>query len=442
MRLIYLLLSPTFGMHQYTADLANRQAAQPGNEVHLVTTANLPRDRYSPAVRIHTPVVTHGTGFSREGLNLPALRRVLQIIDQIAAGSGQRGPERGQRSEDTLHSPLPTPHSPPPTPHSPLPTLHSPPPTPHSPLPTPHSPLPTPHSPLPTPHSPLPTPHSPPPTVHLPAVHLWNLALAPALRRRGYRVIQTLHDLDPHAGVRFPALIRLWNRLMLRSVDRVLVHGQRYRQRLLAQGIAPGRVTAAPLLHGFLSYEAGRAAEALEPASVASQPWALFFGRLEVYKGVGTLLEAARLAQPAGQAPLRLLLAGQGELARLWDGPLPAGVEVRARHIDDAEALDLFRRCGLLVLPYLDATQSALVAAAYIFGKPVIVTRSGALPEYVQEGVTGWIVPPGQAAALAQALQAALADPARLAVMGAAGRQWYQAQRVEEFQALLELYQG
>jgi glycosyltransferase involved in cell wall biosynthesis len=393
MRLIYLLLSPTFGMHQYTADLANRQAAQPGNEVHLVTTANLPRDRYSPAVRIHTPVVTHGTGFSREGLNLPALRRVLQIIDQIAAGSGQRGPERGQRSEDTLHSPLPT-------------------------------------------------PHSPPPTVHLPAVHLWNLALAPALRRRGYRVIQTLHDLDPHAGVRFPALIRLWNRLMLRSVDRVLVHGQRYRQRLLAQGIAPGRVTAAPLLHGFLSYEAGRAAEALEPASVASQPWALFFGRLEVYKGVGTLLEAARLAQPAGQAPLRLLLAGQGELARLWDGPLPAGVEVRARHIDDAEALDLFRRCGLLVLPYLDATQSALVAAAYIFGKPVIVTRSGALPEYVQEGVTGWIVPPGQAAALAQALQAALADPARLAVMGAAGRQWYQAQRVEEFQALLELYQG
>jgi hypothetical protein len=153
-------------MHQYTADLANRQAAQPGNEVHLVTTANLPRDRYSPAVRIHTPVVTHGTGFSREGLNLPALRRVLQIIDQIAAGSGQRGPERGQRSEDTLHSPLPTPHSPPP--HSPLPTPHSPLPTPHPPLPTPHPPLPTPHSPLPTPHSPLPTPHSPLPTPHRP----------------------------------------------------------------------------------------------------------------------------------------------------------------------------------------------------------------------------------------------------------------------------------
>ncbi|MEI2689528.1 MAG: glycosyltransferase [Anaerolineae bacterium] len=353
MRLIYLLLSPTFGMHQYTADLANRQAAQPGMEVHLVTTATLPRDRYSPAVRIHTPVSTRGTGFSREGLNLPALRRILQTIDAIA---------------------------------------------PLSPSPSPLLPL-----------SPSPPPSlspSPPPTIHLPAVHLWNLALAPALRRRGYRVIQTLHDLDPHAGVRFPALIRLWNRLMLRSVDRVLVHGELYRQRLLAQGVAPQRVVAVPLLHGFLSYAHSGLPAALADQAVACQPWALFFGRLEAYKGVGTLLEAAELAGQAGQtgAGPRLVLAGQGDLAAIWPGPLPAGVELRQRRIDDAEAGELFRRCGVLVLPYLDASQSALVAAAYAFGKPVIVTRSGALPEYVQEGVTGWIVPPGDAAALAQTL--------------------------------------
>jgi glycosyltransferase involved in cell wall biosynthesis len=389
MRLIYLLLSPTFGMHQYTADLANRQAAQPGMEVHLVTTATLPRDRYSPAVRIHTPVSTRGTGFSREGLNLPALRRILQTIDAIA---------------------------------------------PLSPSPSPLLPL-----------SPSPPPSlspSPPPTIHLPAVHLWNLALAPALRRRGYRVIQTLHDLDPHAGVRFPALIRLWNRLMLRSVDRVLVHGELYRQRLLAQGVAPQRVVAVPLLHGFLSYAHSGLPAALADQAVACEPWALFFGRLEAYKGVGTLLEAAELAGQAGQtgAGPRLVLAGQGDLAAIWPGPLPAGVELRQRRIDDAEAGELFRRCGVLVLPYLDASQSALVAAAYAFGKPVIVTRSGALPEYVQEGVTGWIVPPGDAAALAQTLSAALADPQRLAVMGAAGRQWYQQQRRQEYQALLHLY--
>jgi glycosyltransferase involved in cell wall biosynthesis len=390
MRLIYLLLSPTFGMHQYTADLANRLAAEPGMEVHLVTTAFLPRDRYSPAVRIHTPIATRGTGFSTEGLDLPALRRVLRAIDQIAEGRGPEGRPKHRQDDHELRHPPPD-------------TL------------------------------------TPDTCIHLPAVHLWNLALVPALRRRGYRVIHTLHDLDPHVGVRFGPLIRLWNRLIVRWADRLLVHGQVYRQRLLAMGVAPERVVAVPLLHGFLSYAHSGLPAALADQAVACEPWALFFGRLERYKGVGTLLEAAVLAGQTG-AGLRLVVAGQGELAAFWPGPLPPGVEVRPRRIDDAEAIDLLRRCGLLVLPYLDATQSALIAAAYAFRKPVIVTQSGALPEYVQEGVTGWVVPPGDAPALAATLQAALADPAHLAVMGAAGRQWYEAQRVHEYQTLLDLY--
>jgi glycosyltransferase involved in cell wall biosynthesis len=374
-------------MHQYTADLANRMAAEPGVEVHLVTTANLPRDRYSPAVRIHTPVVTHGTGFAPEGLNPAALRRVLRTVDQITAGSGQRTEGRSERCQDGDE----------------------------------------------------PSPLTPDTLIHLTGVHLWNLALVPALRRRGYRVIHTLHDLDPHVGVRFPALIRLWNRLIVRWADRLLVHGEVYRQRLLAQGVAPGRVVAVPLLHGFLSYLQSGLPAALSDQAVACEPWALFFGRLEQYKGVGVLLHAAQVARQAGNG-LRLVLAGQGDLTAFWPGPLPAGVELRQRRIDDAEAIDLFRRCGLLVLPYLDASQSALVAAAYAFRKPVLVTRSGALPEYVQEGVTGWIVPPGDAPALAAAVQDALADPQRLAAMGQAGWQWYRQQRAHEYQVLLDLY--
>lgn len=47
MRIVYVLLSPTFGMHQYTADLANRMAEQ-GHAVVLVTTTTFARDRYSP----------------------------------------------------------------------------------------------------------------------------------------------------------------------------------------------------------------------------------------------------------------------------------------------------------------------------------------------------------------------------------------------------------
>ena len=121
--------------------------------------------------------------------------------------------------------------------------------------------------------------------------------------------------------------------------------------------------------------------------------------------------------------------------------PLPPGVELRDRRIADDEAEALFRSAAVLVLPYRDATQSALVAAAYAFGVPVIVTDAGALPEYVVAGATGpgetgWVVPAGDAGALAAALREALADPARLRRMGAAGRAWFAARRAEEQVAL------
>ena len=51
MRICYVLLSPTYGMHQYTADLANRML-DAGHDVRLVTTATAPRDRYSPRLDI------------------------------------------------------------------------------------------------------------------------------------------------------------------------------------------------------------------------------------------------------------------------------------------------------------------------------------------------------------------------------------------------------
>jgi glycosyltransferase involved in cell wall biosynthesis len=94
----------------------------------------------------------------------------------------------------------------------------------------------------------------------------------------------------------------------------------------------------------------------------------------------------------------------------------------------------------VVVLPYRDASQSALVGHAYYFRKPVIVTRTGALPEYVVEGETGWVVPPGDPQAVAEALREALGDPARLARMGEAGRAWYDREREVEEMTLLQMY--
>jgi glycosyltransferase involved in cell wall biosynthesis len=174
---------------------------------------------------------------------------------------------------------------------------------------------------------------------------------------------------------------------------------------------------------------------------VSYEPFALFFGRLERYKGIDYLLTAcAELASAEGGSQAQLVLAGPGNLAGLWAGEVPRNVTVYNRLVGDEEAMDLFRRCSLLVLPYVDATQSALIPAAYFFRKPVLVTRAGALAEYVEDGRTGYIVEPDHPPSLARALAAALADPARLQQMGEAGHAWYRQRRANETAALLNLY--
>jgi glycosyltransferase involved in cell wall biosynthesis len=279
-----------------------------------------------------------------------------------------------------------------------------------------------------------------PDLVHLTGPHLWNVLILRALREAGVPVMHTLHDLDPHPGTPFGPLIRLWNRWVIQLADHILVHASRYRRRLLERGIPPARVTCTPLLHLFLGHIWLNTVVDLAD-DVVYERCVLFFGRMERYKGIDHLITAWAMMDgvEAPEAP-RLILAGPGALDDVWTGPLPAGIEVRNDLIDDEEALALFRRCGLLVLPYIGATQSALIPAAYFFRKPVMAAPSGALDEYVEHGETGWVIEPEHPPSLARCLTAALEDRERLIKMGEAGYRWYEDRRRAEEATLLRTY--
>ncbi len=360
MRIVYVLLSPTFGMHIYTADLANRMA-RTGNSVHLVTTTNVPRDRYVPGVEIHTPVQAPDSGLSWHVLKPGEVQRALEAIVRLK-----------------------------------------------------------------------------PDMVHFTGPHVWNLLLLGPLHRLGIPVLHTIHDLEPHPRRGLGFLFPLWNRLIWSGVDRILVHGECYRQRLVAQGVKAERIACTPLLGLFLGGTALESATVLS-RRVSYQDGVLFFGRLEYYKGLDVLLEA--WPQVTAQRPTaRLIIAGEGDWPQPGQKELPPGVELRNRLIGDREALELFLRCSVVVFPYRQVGQSASVGAAYFFRKPVVATRVGALPEVVEEGRTGWLVPPADAGALATALAEALSNPQRLMQMGEAARSWYDGQRLEEGETLGRLY--
>jgi glycosyltransferase involved in cell wall biosynthesis len=141
-------------------------------------------------------------------------------------------------------------------------------------------------------------------------------------------------------------------------------------------------------------------------------------------KGQATALEALLRLLPA-HPNLRMLLVG--------DGPL-------RRHPDVLDKVRLAQGCAVLPgyqkpsaefyagldLFLINSTSEALgLSAIYAmsYGVPVIATHVGGLPGVVTAGETGWLIPPGDAAALAGAIAEAVSDPGRLRRFGLQGRE-------------------
>lgn len=141
-------------------------------------------------------------------------------------------------------------------------------------------------------------------------------------------------------------------------------------------------------------------------------------------KGQDVALEAALLLAP--RLPrARMLLAGEGpertqpgmvELARQ-----ASGIAQLPGFIDDLNqfyaALDLF------IMPSRSEAWGLTALRAMAYGLPVIASNVGGLPEAIEHGKSGWLVPPESPAALADAILEAASDPARLCEFGRNARQ-------------------
>ena len=153
-------------------------------------------------------------------------------------------------------------------------------------------------------------------------------------------------------------------------------------------------------------------------------PVILFVGGLIQRKGAHVLLPA--LARLQGEHAFSLVLCGEGpERAALQESARELGLAERvhfAGQIPRARMPAFFNACDMLVLPSLAEAAGNVILEAMASTRPVVTTASGGPPEYVDEGVTGFAVPPGDATALADKLGKLLADPALAQRMGRAGR--------------------
>ncbi len=169
----------------------------------------------------------------------------------------------------------------------------------------------------------------------------------------------------------------------------------------------------------------------------------LFAGRLVRPKGVGVLIRAARTVQA------EFVLCGAGrELEAMRRLAERLGVGERIRFEGWVEADQLAQEMAdssLVVIPSLWPEPFGLVGIeAFAAGRPVVASATGGIVDWLQDGVTGLSVPPGDVAALAVALEQLLADPERQHEMGQAGRAVVSARYTREHHVtgLLEAYRN
>jgi glycosyltransferase involved in cell wall biosynthesis len=254
-----------------------------------------------------------------------------------------------------------------------------------------------------------------PHVIHLQGGHLWLNGMLPLLAR--YPLIVTIHNPRHHPGdkpsQKTPQRILDFG---YHRAAQIIVHGHRLKQAVIDDLHISGEIVHV-IPHIVLGDDTAQPHVQEEAHSI------LFFGRIWAYKGLEYLIRAEPLI--TAQIPeAKILIAGEGEDFSHFQRMMahPEHFIIHNTYVSDDERAALFRRASIVVLPYIEASQSGVIPIAYTFAKPVIATTVGSLPEMVEDGHTGYLVPPRDEKALAEAIVRLLQNPDVRHTLGANGK--------------------
>jgi glycosyltransferase involved in cell wall biosynthesis len=252
---------------------------------------------------------------------------------------------------------------------------------------------------------------------------------------RDIPVVATMREPKPNIKDSPPAaFVKATNKLLALFSDVIIVNGQNHMAIVQETYAVPAnRVSYVPLGPRTTAIRWSTSKVPEDPGMI------LFFGSIQPRKGLEYLVRAQPVINR--HVPIaRIVIAGRGkeELERcchlMQDR---TRFEIHGEFIPNDVMAELFQRTSLVVLPYISASTSGILMTAYVFGKPVVVTRVGSLPEYVEDGVTGFLVSPADENQLAQAIIRLLSDDTMRHSMGKEAKRWaYEEQTKIAIQSL------
>lgn len=221
------------------------------------------------------------------------------------------------------------------------------------------------------------------------------------------QVVFLCHNVLPHESSRIDERLVRW---AFRSSQGFLVQAAKERAKLRdIVGYKPQvEVVPHPIYDVFAEEGSEITVEdAREKLHLKGKRVLLFFGYVRPYKGLSVLLSALPLLKTQG---IELVIAGecyedkQKYLNLMQELRISDQVQFLDRYIPNEDVRVYFTAADLVVLPYRSATQSGIVQVAYAFGVPIVVSAVGGIPEIVEDGETGLLVPPERPGQLAAAI--------------------------------------
>jgi glycosyltransferase involved in cell wall biosynthesis len=258
--------------------------------------------------------------------------------------------------------------------------------------------------------------------VHASVIHVNTSALPVAAilgRPGGARLVWQVHELI----VRPRAMAWIFRTLPSLTADRVIAVSEAVRLHLLPPG--PWRRRVITVHNGI----AGDRPEPMPGLRSEGRPLVAFVGRLNRWKGYELFVEAVARIAPAH--PLAdFVIAGDAPRGEGWRADdltkrlEVAGLETRVRTLGlVADGAAVAEAADIVVIPSIWPEPFGLVALeAMRAGRVVVAAAHGGIPEIIEDGVSGILVPPRDPAALASAIGGLLDEPARMASLGAAAQ--------------------
>ena len=248
--------------------------------------------------------------------------------------------------------------------------------------------------------------HIHPDVIHVTSKHPWSPLLLLFLRQK-YPVVTTIHDPKPHIGERTKFVQCLSNKALITLSNKVIVLGEKLKEDLIRNGVPEEKIKISPL-GGFSFFLKWRKDNVVEEENTI-----LFFGSVRPNKGLEYLIEAVEIIKKELHN-FKIIVAGEGDISKHRElikiKNLSDNFILINEYIPNESVAELFQRSSLVALPYIEGTHSGVIHAAYMFKKPAVVTNVGSIPEVVEDGKTGFVVPPRDVNALADAIIKLLKD--------------------------------